>query len=202
LTDTLYETTAKWRNHMAMNEKTVVGVAGMPGSGKATIRKIIEKMGYVAVVMGDEVRAEAERRGLKPTPGNLGMIMLRLREEYGPAVVAKRCVPKIRSAKTRVVVVDGIRSLHEVEEFKRHFPDFSLIAIHSSPRTRFHRLFRRRRSDDPQNWKAFMERDSRELRVGLGSVIATADDIIVNEGSRSQLIRTVQDVLDGVLAGG
>ena len=185
-----------------MKEKTVIGVAGMPGAGKATIRRMVEEMGCSVVVMGDEIREEARRRGLKPTPENLGMIMLKLREEKGPAVVAERCVPKIKKAKAEGVIVDGIRSLHAVEEFQRHFPNFSLIAIHASPETRFKRLFRRRRSDDPKNWKAFMERDSRELGVGLGNVVATADHMIVNEGTKSQLEREVREVLEDVIKGG
>ena len=185
-----------------MKEKVVVGVAGMSGAGKATIRRMVEGMGYSVVIMGDEIREEARKRGLKPTPENLGMIMLKLREEKGPAVVAERCVPKIKKAKAEVVIVDGIRSLHEVEEFKRHFPNFSLIAIHASPETRFKRLSRRRRSDDPKNWETFMERDSRELSVGLGSVIATADHIIVNEGTKSQLTKEVRKVLEDVIKGG
>lgn len=187
---------------MAMKEKIVFGVAGMPGAGKATIRHMIEQMSYTAVVMGDEIREEAKRRGLKPTPENLGMIMLKLREEKGLAIVAERCVPKIEKANAKVIIVDGIRSLHEVEEFKKHFPTFSLIAIHASPETRFKRLFRRKRSDDPKSWQTFMERDSRELGVGLGSVIATADYMIVNEGTKSQLEREVRGVLEDVIKDG
>jgi dephospho-CoA kinase len=185
-----------------VKEKIIVGVAGMPGAGKATFRKIVKEMGYPTVVMGDEIREEARRRGLKPTPENLGMVMLKLREEKGPAIVAERCVLKIEKAEAKVVIVDGIRSLHEVEEYKRHFPRFFLVAIHSSPETRFKHLFRRRRSDDPKNWETFMERDSRELGVGLGRVIATADYMIVNEGAKSQLEREVREVLEGVMRGG
>lgn len=187
------------RDDAAMKEKTVIGVAGMPGAGKATIREIVQKMGYPAVVMGDEIRNEAKRRKLKPTPENLGMIMLKLREEEGPAAVAKRCIPKMEKAGGKVVVVEGIRSLHEVEEFKKQFPNFTLIAIHASPETRFRRLFQRRRSDDPRSWETFMERDLRELGVGLGSVIATADHIIVNEGTKAQLKRKTREVLKEVL---
>jgi len=177
-----------------MKGKLVIGVAGMPGAGKATVRRIIQRMGYPAVVMGDVVREEAKRRGLEPTPENLGQIMLRLREE-GPAVVAKRCVPKIMEAREDVVLIDGIRSLQEVEEYKRHFPDFILIAIHTSPEKRFRRLFQRGRSDDPRTWETFLERDRRELNVGLGDVIANADHMIVNEGTKEQLEEKVQRVL-------
>ena len=179
-----------------MKEKILIGVAGMPGAGKATVEEIVKSMGYPVVVMGDEIRDEAKRRGLKPTPENLGMVMLKLREEEGPNIVAERCIPKIEKAKGKIVVVDGIRSPYEVEEFKRRFPNFTLIAIHASPETRFQRLFKRRRSDDPRGWDTFAERDLRELSVGLGDVVAMADYMIVNEGTKNQLKRHVGEVLE------
>jgi len=179
-----------------MKQKVLIGVAGMPGAGKATVEEIVRNMGYAVVVMGDEVRNESKRRGLEPTPENLGMVMLKLREEEGPSVVAERCIPKIEKAYGNIIVVDGIRSPHEVEEFKRHFPRFTLIAIHASPETRFQRLFNRRRSDDPKVWDTFTERDLRELSVGLGDVIAMADYMIVNEGTKKQLKRQVRKVLE------
>lgn len=188
-----------WRNDIAMMKKIVVGVAGMPGAGKATVKEMIQEMGYSIVVMGDEIREETKRRKLEPTPDNIGMIMLKLREEEGPHVVAKRCVSKIERAQERVVIVDGIRSLHEVDEFKRHFPNFTLLAIHSSRETRFKRLFQRKRSDDPKGWKTFIERDHRELNIGLGNAIATADHMIVNEGTKTQLKSKIRGFLQSVI---
>lgn len=183
-----------------MARKIVIGVAGMAGAGKATVMRIVRKMGYSVVVMGDVVRLEARRRGLQPTPRNLGIVMLKLRREKGPTVVADRCIPKIDSSQKSVVAIDGIRSLHEVRKFRTHFPDFTLIAIHSSPETRFQRLFRRQRSDDPKGWDTFLERDLRELHVGLGNVIATADHMIVNEGTRTEFELKARKVLEGAIA--
>lgn len=182
------------------NKKIVIGVAGMPGAGKATIRRIVKKMGCSVVVMGDVIRQEAKRRRLQPTPENLGMVMLKLREEKGPTVVADRCIPRIENSEKDVVVIDGIRSPHEVNEFRRHFPNFILIAIHASPETRFQRLFQRQRSDDPKGWDAFLERDMRELSVGLGDAVVTADYTIVNEGTRIEFERKAHEVLGDVLA--
>jgi len=179
--------------------KVVVGIAGMPGAGKATFNEIAKRRGYVMVVMGDVIREETKRRGLKPTPENIGRIMLQLREEEGQAVVAKRCISKIDKAIGNIVLVDGIRSLHEVEEFKRHFPNFILIAIHSSPETRFQRLSRRKRSDDPKGWETFLKRDRRELNVGLGNAIAMADCLIVNEGTKEEFKNRIHDVLEATL---
>jgi len=177
-------------------KKILIGVAGMPGAGKATAEEIVRTMGYSVVVMGDEIRDEAKRRGLEPTPENLGMIMLKLREEKGPDIVAERCLPKIEKTNGNIVVVDGIRSPHEVKNFKRHFPRFTLIAIQASPETRFQRLFKRKRSDDPDGWETFAERDLRELNVGLRAVIAMADYMIVNEGTKNQLRRQIRKILE------
>jgi len=184
---------------MAIKEKFLVGVTGMSGSGKATFRQIAETMGFSTVVMGDEVREEAKRRNLEPTPENLGIIMLELREEEGPAAVAKRCIPKIEKARSNIVVVDGVRSLAEVEEFKTHFKDFALIAVNASPKTRFQRLFHRERSDAPRDWQTFVKRDLRELNVGLGAVIALADYMVVNEGTKEQIRQKAREVLEDAI---
>jgi dephospho-CoA kinase len=182
-----------------MKRKMVLGVAGMPGAGKAEVSRVARQKGYDIVVMGDEIREETKRRGLEPTPENVGKIMLKIREEDGLAVVAKRCMPKIANSSTYVVLVDGVRSLQEVLKFEKNFPQFALLAVHSSPETRFGRLFRRRRSDDPKGWQTFIERDLRELSVGQGNVIAMADYMIVNEGTLEEFKTKIHDVLEAAI---
>ncbi len=182
-----------------MKQKAVVAVAGMPGAGKAAVKIAAETMGYSVVVMGDEIREETRRRGLEPTPENIGKIMLKLREEESSGAVAKRCIPKIKGAKSGIVLVDGIRSLKEVDEFKRHFRKLVIIAVHSSPETRFLRLSKRKRSDDPQGWEVFLQRDMRELSVGQGDVIAVADYMIVNEGTYDEFKAHVGQVVEAVI---
>ena len=189
----------KWRVLTQMNSKTVIGIAGMPGAGKAVLKTAAESMGYAVVIMGDEIREETKKRGLEPTPENIGKTMLQLREEEGPPAVAKRCTSKIEEAKTDIVFVDGVRSLAEVEEFKKHFAGFALVSVHSSPETRFQRLSRRKRSDDPHGWDIFAQRDLRELSVGQGDVIALADQMIVNEGTYEELKVEVHSVLEALI---
>ncbi len=175
--------------------KRVIGIVGMPGSGKGIVDEVARDLGISVVIMGDVIREEASERGLEPTPENLGKIMLDIRREGGPAVVARRCVPKIQGSPTDVVVVEGIRSLDEVEEFKKNFHDFTLISVIASPETRFQRLYRRKRTDDPSGWRDFLRRDLRELKVGVGSAIAMADYAIINEGAANLFKRKVRDVL-------
>ena len=178
-----------------MDDKLVICLAGMPGSGKSIVVKVAIECGYDVVVMGDVIREEAERKRLELNPDNLGKIMLELRRSEGNAVIAKRCIPKIQKTAKSKVIVDGIRSLSEVEEFKESFPKFSFIAVHSSPETRFRRVYRRRRSDDPETWEIFHERDVRELSVGLGDATAMAEWVIVNEGELEALKEKVREIL-------
>jgi len=182
-----------------MAEKTVIGITGLPGSGKNTVRAIVREFGFPIVVMGDVIRAKTKERGLNPTPENLGEVMLKIRRDEGQGAVARYCIPKIRKAESTMVGVDGVRSLEEVEEFKKEFPDFNLIAVHCSPRTRFKRLYARERSDDPVLWTEFLERDLRELKVGLGSVIAMADHMIINEGTKTQLESTTKRLVKRIV---
>jgi len=167
-------------------DKLVVGLAGMPGSGKSLVVETAAALGFGVVVMGDVVREETQKLGLELTPKNVGRVMLELRRKGGASVVADKCIPKIEQQECAKVIVDGVRSLSEVDAFKKHFSNFSLIAVYASPETRFNRVYRRQRSDDPDGWGVFRERDLRELGVGLGDAIALAEYLVVNETSKAK----------------
>jgi dephospho-CoA kinase len=176
-------------------DKLVIGLAGMPGSGKSLIVDTARELGYAVVVMGDVIREETTKRGLDLTPANVGKVMLQLRADGGNTVVAQKCIPKIEEQQSCKVLVDGLRSQFEVEAFKIYFSRFSVMSVHSSPETRFSRLSNRRRSDDPSGWEVFHERDMRELSVGLGNVIALSELMIVNENSAEEVRGQVLDYL-------
>jgi dephospho-CoA kinase len=181
-------------------DKLVVGLAGMPGSGKSLVVDVARELGYSVVVMGDVVREETAKRGLDLTPQNVGKVMLELRAEGGNAVVASKCIPKIEAQTSAKVLVDGLRSLCEVDAFRGHFAKFGVLGVHASPETRFSRLSSRRRSDDPDGWEVFNERDMRELSVGLGNVIAMAEQLIVNDKSAEEVKVAIRKALSRIEA--
>jgi dephospho-CoA kinase len=174
----------------------IVGLTGMPGAGKSTAGRELESMGILRIVMGDVIREETMKRGLEANPENTGRIMLELREKYGEAAVAELSLQKIRDSKEEFVVVDGIRSTAEVEHFKRTGALFLLIAIHASRQRRFKLLSERGRSDDPLDWETFTARDERELSIGVGKVIAMADEVVSNErATPDELGKTTVDLV-------
>jgi dephospho-CoA kinase len=176
-------------------DKLIVGLVGMPGSGKSVVVETAQEKGYEVVVMGDVVREETRSRGLELNPKNIGVVMLDLRKAGGAGVIAKKCVPIIQAKVSKKVIVDGLRSLDEADVFKSHFPSFTMIAVHASPETRFIRLNRRRRSDDPDGWEVFRERDIRELSVGLGNAVAMAEYMIINENNKREVKAKVAEIL-------
>jgi len=181
-------------------DKLVVGLAGMPGSGKSLVVDVARGLGYAVVVMGDVIREETLKRGLTLTPQNVGSVMLQLRVEGGNFVVASKCIPKIEEHVEKKVLVDGLRSLFEVDAFKDYFTKFTVLAVHASPDTRFTRLFDRKRSDDSSDWEVFHERDVRELSVGLGNVVAMAEQLIVNDNSPEHVKVAIREALEKVEA--
>lgn len=161
-------------------------ITGMPGSGKSIISDTAKSLGFKVVNMGDVIREEAAARGIAKTPATLGALMLKLRKEEGNDVVAKRCLANIKNEP--LSVIEGVRSMDELTYFKKN-SKVCLVAVHASPATRFERLLKRGRPDDPKDIKTFRGRDLRELIVGLGSVIALADKVFVNEGTVEDLQR-------------
>jgi dephospho-CoA kinase len=179
-------------------DKLIIGLAGMPGSGKSLVVENARALGYAAVIMGDVIREETLKLGLELTPQNVGKVMLQLRADGGNTVVAQKCIPKIEQQTANKIIIDGLRSLYEVDAFKTHFTKFNLMAVHAPPEIRFYRLFNRRRSDDPNGWEVFRERDMRELSVGLGNVIAMAEQMVVNDGNYDEVKTRVKDCLQRI----
>ena len=171
----------------------IVAVTGMPGAGKSTATQRLVGEGWRRVVMGDVIRAETKRRGLEPDAKNTGEVMRLLREERGQSAVADLCLETITRSGAEKVVVDGIRSVSEVEAFRRR-AKVLLVAVAASPARRFALLKERGRSDDPLTYETFAARDRRELDVGIGEAIAMADETVSNQ-------RTTPEALAAELAG-
>lgn len=162
----------------------VIGVSGLPGSGKSLISNMSKKKGANVIRMGDIIRNEAKKRNEET-----GTTAINLRKEHGKYVVAKLTIGIIKNQfksnknfkKELIFLVEGIRSPYEVQMFKKNFKNFILVSIFSSPKTRFNRLKNRKREDDSIQFKDFQKRDKREIKFGIAEVISTSDYLIVNE---------------------
>ena len=161
------------------NNKTIICVTGLPGSGKSIFCKVGERSGYKIIVMGDQIRNQAKKRGLSNNAETLSKLMIELRENEGKDIVAKLCLNEIQLTKNYNIIIDGIRNKEEIKLFKK-IGNVSIILIESTTEQRIKFLQKRARSDAPINYKSFNERDKKELKIGLNSIINSADITVSN----------------------
>ncbi len=178
----------------------VLGIVGMPGSGKGEFSAIAASLGIPVVVMGDVIREQVMKAGLAAVDENMGIVARRLREEHGMAAIAGFCIPHIRVRTEPVVLVDGIRGDAEVGLFTETFPGFTLIAIDAPIEIRLSRLRGRGRSDDLLTMEALAARDERESSFGLKRAIEMAAIHIPNDAGlevfRAAVTRLIRQMVD------
>jgi len=176
----------------------VIGVVGLPASGKGEFSRIAKGMGIPVVVMGDVVRKEVSEAGLKQNDKNMGEMSRCLRQGFGMDALAQLTIPIIETLKSKVVLIDGIRGDAEVNTFSHKFKDFHLIAVESSFETRLKRLSERGRSDDQIDKEGLKNRDERETGWGLLNAMSMADYVLENEGTIEKFEHSVRKLLEDI----
>jgi len=171
-----------------MDSVKVVSVVGMTGAGKSEVSRVFEQNGFISIRFGDLTDEEIKRRGLKPGEASERLVRETLRREQGADAYAELNLPRIEQAlKKSNVVVDGLYSWEEYTCLKSCYgEDLCLVAVWSSPKTRYARLASRSsRSLTPEEAAS---RDRAEIEnIGKGGPIAMADFTIINESSLEEL---------------
>ncbi|MBN1165717.1 MAG: flagellar hook-basal body complex protein FliE [Methanospirillaceae archaeon] len=173
----------------------VIGIVGLPGSGKGECSRIAGEIGIPVVTMGDVIRNEVKAAGLPPLDSHMGETARQLREKNGDGAIAMACIPVIVKMQKPAVLIDGIRGDAEVRVFADNFPSFTLIAIVADTATRLSRLQNRKRSDDCMTLFDLSQRDARETGFGLLRALEMADITIENSCSLPVFHERIRDLL-------
>jgi len=198
----------------------IIGLVGLPGSGKGEASRIAKQQGLTVLVMGDVIRQEADRLGLDATDGNLGRIGSALRAAEGPEAVARRVLERAVASGEDTVVVDGLRSGEEADYFATHAQQFHLVEICAPTEERLRWLQARGRPDDPGRSRAGIGRDldekiisccgepdglaaaaleqreCREMGWGMSQAIEAASLKLINDGSLEEFRENFRRLLD------
>ena len=167
----------------------------MPGSGKGELANLFREKGVKVITMSDVLR---ERYSKEAKQGERLMdFAFRMRNLYGKGVVAKMCLEKLDGSE-KVVVFDGVRNWEEIEEFKKA-GEVVIINVHSSPKVRYERILRRGRRDDSLTIEGLRKRDFEELQMGIGTVIALADYVLVNDKGLEEFKREAEDLVNRLI---
>ena len=166
-------------------------ITGMPGSGKEELLTVARGMDIPFLRMGDIVRDHyskyRSRKGF-----TIGEYADQIRKKKGKDVWAKEAMEQMSGD---IFLVDGCRSMEEVDSFRTLSEDVYIIAIHSSPEARYDRLVKRGREDAPSEWVEFADRDTREMSWGLAELIALADIMLINESTLEDFHITVEKTM-------
>jgi dephospho-CoA kinase len=177
----------------------VVSIVGMAGAGKSEVARVFEENGFIKIRFGDLTDEEMKERNLKPGEESERLVRELLRKEHGMAAYAKLNLPKIEQAlKSLDVVIDGLYSWEEYTYLKgRYGEDLYLVAVWSSPRTRYARLTTR--SSRRLTLEEATSRDRVEIEnSNKGGPIAMADFTIINESSLEELQRETRKVISAL----
>ena len=174
----------------------VVSIVGMSGSGKSEVARLFGEKSFITVRFGDITDEEVKKRGLELSEENERQVREELREKQGMAAYAKLNLPRIDDAlKKANVVVDGLYSWEEYVFLKDYYSDkFTIVAVWTSPKTRYARLGKRRVR--PLTAMEAAGRDYAEIEnMNKGGPIAMADYTISNESSWSDLKEQVAGII-------
>jgi len=175
----------------------VIGLVGLPCSGKGTVVDILKGKGFWATSLSDRIREELASRKEEATRERLQMVGGEMRNKYGVNVLAEMTWRKILEDKVKKVVVDAIRSEAEVNYFRKK-GNFILLAVTASSRIRFERMKARQRESDPKTWEEFLVNEERDKKMhgrNIDVCMAMADRVIENSGSLDELREKVDFVI-------
>ena len=191
---------AKYLAFLEKEDTTIIlGLTGPNSAGKGEVAKyLIEKKCFIYHSCSDVIREECTKKGLEHSRENLIAVGNELREKFGPAILAKQIMEKIKNKKGNVIV-DSIRNPAEVVELKK-LPNFILVMVDAPMELRFERAKARGRVENAETLEAFnaleeSEKSDDPAKQQLHKVFAMADKKIVNEGTMEALHQKIETIL-------
>ncbi len=150
-----------------MENKLVIAIAGMAGSGKREVVKYLQrKLKAPNVYFGKPTFDRLKKEGLEVNYDNERKIREQIRAELGMGAYAKLALPKIKKAleKNKIVLLESFYSWDEYKIIKNEFGNaFKVVAVFASPDTRFKRLIKRTGERPMKNREEFDARDYSEI---------------------------------------
>ena len=174
----------------------IIAIVGMAGAGKSEAAGLFEENGFKRIRFGDITDEEIKKQGLKLNEENERIIREQLRENYGMAAYAMLNLSRIDLAlKKSPVVIDGLYSWEEYSFLGNYYRNrFCVVAVWSSPKTRYARLANRGKR--PLTAEEAASRDEAEIeKLNKGGPIAMADFTISNEATLKDLKREVKKAI-------
>ena len=179
----------------------ILGITGTYASGKDTVANILIKARFNHISFSDILREELKKEEKEITRDDLITGGNKLREKYGPDILAKRALDKVKGGD---YIMTSIRTPAEVELLKKE-KYFTLIKITALLDIRLKRIINRNREKDPKTLKELREKEARENTNNpnaqqLNKVAEMATKTIVNDSTLKELNKKVKELLVDIIS--
>ncbi len=181
----------------------IIGITGTLGAGKGTVVEFLTtRKGYVHYSVRAFLLEEIRRRGLPENRDSMVAVANELRHRHGSSYVTD-CLYERAATDGHDCIVESIRTPGEIASL-RSKGRFILIAVDASPEIRFRRISERGSETDHIDFATFLANEAREMTAedpasqNLQACIREADYLLTNDGSKKDLFRQVERVLERV----
>ena len=180
----------------------IIGITGTIGAGKGTIVDFLIENGFVHYSVREFITEEIIRRGIKINRDNMVIVANEMRAQNSPSYIIEQLY--LRASQTRKnCVIESIRTIGEVEQLRK-YENFCLLAVDAKPEIRYQRILSRNSETDNISYEVFLENEKREMtsddlnKQNLSKCISMANYIIENNGSKEELNKKVEEILDDI----
>ena len=186
---------------MEGKDMKLIAVVGMSGTGKSVVTEYLENLGWSKLYFGGITYKLMEEAGIeRSSDGKVEKeFREKLRQEHGPECYAKFLEPDIRKELDlgHDVVLDGLYSWYEYTYLIERFPELKLICVVTDKEIRYQRVSER--PDRPFDRDSIVYRDLSEIEnLYKGGPIAYADYYILNNGTKEESIKRLEEILKEV----
>jgi len=181
----------------------IIGITGTLGAGKGTIVEYLAgEKGLVHYSVRAYLLDKIREQGLPENRDSMVLVANELRTRFGPSYVTDQLYNEaVVSGKN--CVIESIRTPGEIDSLRAK-GHFFLLAVDADPELRYQRILLRRSETDQVSQETFLENEEREMNTtdpnkqNLRKCIEMANFILLNNGTKKDLIRQLEKVLDQV----
>ena len=170
----------------------LIGLTGTNGAGKGETADFFKNYGFSFFSLSDLIREEIIKQGLPLTRDNLILTGNKLRKKFGPDILAKRVMEKIKGK----AIIDSIRNTREIQHLKKQ-NNFIILAIDAPVELRYQRILKRGRNESASTLDEFKRKEAEEFtgsenQQQLQECMKMADHLIINDGKIQDLHRKLE----------